>query len=135
MSSDVRYSEAGAVKEGSYIVIDGEACRVVEVEKSKTGKHGSTKVRIVGIGVFDNVKRTLIVPSDAQVEVPVIEKGVAQVLAVTGDSIQFMDMQTYETFELPKSYVGEELASKLSSGVEVEYWKILGRRKIVRIRG
>ncbi len=69
------------MKEGSYIMIDGEPCKVVEVEKSKTGKHGSAKVRIVGIGVFDNVKRTLIVPADAQVEVPIIEKFVAQVVA------------------------------------------------------
>jgi len=43
-----RPAEAGEIKEGSYVMIDGEPCRVVEVEKSKTGKHGSAKTRIVG---------------------------------------------------------------------------------------
>jgi translation elongation factor P/translation initiation factor 5A len=31
------------VKEGSYVIIDGEPCKIVEVEKSKPGKHGSAK--------------------------------------------------------------------------------------------
>ncbi|RLE80455.1 MAG: translation initiation factor IF-5A, partial [Thermoprotei archaeon] len=51
--------EAGGIKTGSFIVIDGEPCRVVEVEKSKPGKHGSAKARIVAIGLFDNVKRSI----------------------------------------------------------------------------
>ncbi|MFP3484331.1 MAG: translation initiation factor IF-5A, partial [Caldivirga sp.] len=45
-----RTASAGDIKEGSYIMIDNVPCRVVEVEKSKTGKHGSAKARIVGIG-------------------------------------------------------------------------------------
>jgi len=126
--------EAGSVKEGSYVMIDGEPCRIVEVEKSKTGKHGSAKVRIVGVGVFDNVKRTLILPSDSQVEVPIIEKFVAQVVARTGDSMQLMDLRDYSTFEIPLSQVDEELSQKLSPGLEVEVWSIAGRKKIMRTR-
>jgi len=59
-----KYVEAGELKEGSYVVIDGEPCRVVEIEKSKTGKHGSAKARIVAVGVFDGGKRTLSLPVD-----------------------------------------------------------------------
>lgn len=40
----VKPTEAGSLKEGSYVIIDGEPCKVVEIEKSKTGKHGSAKV-------------------------------------------------------------------------------------------
>lgn len=126
--------EAGSIKEGSYIIIDGEPCRVVEVEKSKTGKHGSAKVRIVGVGVFDNVKRTLVVPTDSIVEVPIIEKFVAQIVAKTGDTIQLMDMRNYNTFEIPLSQIEEGLRNKLDIGVEVEVWSIAGRLKIVRTR-
>ncbi len=35
--------EIGALKEGSFVVIDGIPCRVVSMEKSKTGKHGSAR--------------------------------------------------------------------------------------------
>ncbi|WP_054853062.1 translation initiation factor IF-5A [Vulcanisaeta distributa] len=128
-------TEAGSVKEGSYLMIDGgEPCKIVEVEKSKTGKHGSAKVRIVGIGVFDNVKRTLIVPADAQVEVPIIEKFVAQVVAKVGDSWQLMDLRNYTTFEVPQNQIEEDIKGKIEPGVEVEVWDIAGRRKIIRVR-
>jgi len=127
-------AEAGSIKEGSYVMIDGEPCKVVEVEKSKTGKHGSAKVRIVGIGVFDNVKRTLIVPADAQVEIPIIEKFVAQVVAKMGDSWQLMDLRNYTTFEVSSNQIEEDVRNKLEPGVEVEVWEIAGRRRIVRIR-
>ena len=127
-------AEAGSIKEGSYVMIDGEPCKVVEVEKSKTGKHGSAKVRIVGIGVFDNVKRTLIVPADAQVEIPIIEKFVAQVVAKVGDSWQLMDLRNYTTFEISPNQIEEDIRNKLEPGVEVEVWEIAGRRRIVRIR-
>jgi translation initiation factor 5A len=127
-------AEAGSIKEGSYVMIDGEPCKVVEVEKSKTGKHGSAKVRIVGIGVFDNVKRTLIVPADAQVEIPIIEKFVAQVVAKVGDSWQLMDLRNYTTFEVSPNQIEEDIRNKLEPGVEVEVWEIAGRRRIMRIR-
>ncbi|MEM2221683.1 MAG: translation initiation factor IF-5A, partial [Ignisphaera sp.] len=48
----VEYGELGDLKEGSYVVIDGEPCRVVDVSKAKTGKHGSAKVHLVAIGLF-----------------------------------------------------------------------------------
>ncbi|MFB6469799.1 MAG: translation initiation factor IF-5A [Vulcanisaeta sp. AZ3] len=127
-------TEAGSVKEGSYLMIDGEPCKIVEVEKSKTGKHGSAKVRIVGMGVFDNVKRTLIVPADAQVEIPIIEKFVAQVVAKVSDSWQLMDLRNYTTFEVSSNQIEEDVRSKIEPGIEVEVWDIAGRRKIIRVR-
>ncbi|MHC1586352.1 MAG: translation initiation factor IF-5A, partial [Candidatus Hecatellaceae archaeon] len=71
--------DVGSVKEGQYIIIDGEPCKVVELEKSKPGKHGSAKARIVAVGVFDGVKRSIVSPVDARIEVPVIEKRSGQV--------------------------------------------------------
>lgn len=115
-------------------MIDGAPCRVVEVEKSKTGKHGSAKARIVGIGIFDNVKRTIVVPTDAAVEVPVIEKFTAQVISVAGDTIQLMDLRNYQTFEIPGSYIEEEAKGKIEPGVQVEVWDIAGYRRIMRVR-
>lgn len=126
--------DVGSIKEGQYVIIDKEPCRVVECEKSKPGKHGSAKARIVAIGVFDNVKRSIVSPVDAKIEVPIIEKRVGQVISITPTTVQLMDLETYETLEttIPAE---EEIKSKLSSGVEVEYWKILGRVKIVRVKG
>ncbi|HDN75782.1 MAG TPA: translation initiation factor IF-5A [Acidilobales archaeon] len=126
------YAELGDLKVGSFIVIDGEPCRIVEMSKAKTGKHGSAKAHVVAIGIFTGTKKTLVAPVSQRVEVPIVNKRTAQVLAITGDTVQLMDLETYETFEvdMPKE---EDIRAKLSPGAEVEYWEVMGRRKIMRV--
>jgi len=126
--------ELGSIKAGSYVMVEGEPCRIVDYAKSKPGKHGSAKARVVAIGVFDNVKRTFVKPVDSQVEVPIIEKRSGQVLALLPSTVQLMDLETYEVFEAPHPE-DADLKGRLSSGVEVEYWRILGRTKIMRTKG
>jgi len=127
-------AEIGALKVGSYVIVDNEPCRIVDYTKSKPGKHGSAKARIVAIGVFDGVKRSFVKPVSAQTEVPIIEKRTGQVIALLPASVQVMDLETYEMLETPLPEE-EELKSKLSSGVEVEYWRILGKTRIMRMKG
>ena len=128
-----RPMELGALRVGSYIIIDGEPCRIMSYTKSKPGKHGSAKARIVAIGVFDEAKRTLVKPVNAQIEVPIIEKKTGQVIALLPAAVQVMDLETYEILEAPLPE--EEIRSKLASGIEVEYWRILGRTRIMRTKG
>lgn len=102
----------------------------MSVEKSKPGKHGSAKARIVAIGVFDDVKRSIVSPVDARIDVPIIEKRTGQIIAALGNNTyQLMDLENFETFE---SKVDEELVNQLAVGDQVEYWVILNRRKIMR---
>ena len=126
--------DAGSLKEGSFVVIDEEPCKIVEVEKSKPGKHGSAKVRITAIGVFDGVKRSIVVPVDQKVDVPIIEKKVSQVISITPTSVQLMDLSSYEVFEVPKDTIETDLLNKMAVGTEVEVWELLGKKKIVRTR-
>ena len=126
--------DLGALRDGSYIILDGEPCRIMNYTKSKPGKHGSAKARIVAIGVFDEAKRTIVKPVSAQVEVPLIEKKTGQVIALLPSAVQLMDLETYAITEAPLPEE-EALTSKLASGVEVEYWQILGRTRIMRTKG
>jgi len=123
----------GSLREGRYIIVDGEPCRIVEITKSKPGKHGSAKARIVAIGIFDGAKRSFVKPVDANVEVPMINKRSGQVFSVTSSGVQIMDLETYEYLDAPFPE-DEDLKAKLVSGVEIEYWQILGRVKIVRTK-
>lgn len=123
----------GSLREGRYIVVDGEPCRIVGITKSKPGKHGAAKARIVAIGIFDGAKRSFVKPVDANVEVPIIDKRSGQVFAVSSSGVQIMDLETYEYLDAPFPEEAE-LKSKLVSGVEIEYWRILGRVKIVRAK-
>jgi translation initiation factor 5A len=125
--------EVGAIKTGSYVMVDNEPCRIVDYTKSKPGKHGSAKARVVAIGVFDGVKRTFVKPVDSQVEVPLIEKRSGQVLSLMPNAVQLMDLETYSVFEAPFPEE-EDLKGRLANGTEVEYWRILGRIKIQRTK-
>ena len=115
------------------MIIDEEPCRIVDIVKSKPGKHGSTKARIVAIGVFDGVKRSLVKPVDSNAEVPMIDKRIGQVFAMNPSGVQIMDMENYEYFDAPFPKE-EELKVKLAPGVEIEYWRILGKMKIIRVK-
>ncbi len=72
-------------------------------------------------------------PVDAQVVVPIIEKRSGQIIAVLPSAVQVMDLETYQVFETPFPE-DESLKANLASGVEVEYWRILGRTKITRTK-
>ncbi|MEM2426967.1 MAG: translation initiation factor IF-5A, partial [Candidatus Hadarchaeales archaeon] len=89
------------------------------------------KAKIDAISFFDGQKRTVIKPTSAKVEVPIVKRGNAQVLAVVKNNAQLMDLTTYETFELP---IPMELRGEIKEGVEVEYIEALGRRKIERVK-
>ncbi|MDE1810859.1 MAG: translation initiation factor IF-5A [Candidatus Micrarchaeota archaeon] len=118
------------IKVGRYILIDGIPCKVVDIETSSPGKHGSAKMRVTAIGVFDGQKKTLLKPADADAEVPVIKKTKAQVVSVTGSTVQLMDSETFEVFELP---ITEEFVGKLNPGVEVELLNAMSRRALSRL--
>jgi translation initiation factor 5A len=125
--------DVGALRVGSYVLIDDEPCKIVSYSKSKPGKHGAAKARIVAIGVFNEAKKTIVKPVSAQVDVPIIDKKVGQVIALLPSAVQLMDLETYEMSEAPYPE-DEELKSKLESGVEVEFWTILGRTRITRTK-
>lgn len=114
-------------------MIDNEPCRIMDITKSKPGKHGAAKARIVAIGVFDGQKRQFVKPVDANAEVPLIDKRTGQIFAVNPTGVQIMDLETFEYIDAPFPDE-EEIKNKLESGVEVEYWKILGKVKITRTK-
>ena len=128
--------ELGALKIGSYIIIDNEPCRIVSYDHSKPGKHGSAKARINAVGVFDGSTHPFVGPVTTRVDVPLIDKRNGQIISKNGDVLQIMDLETFEVFET--SSVEDEIRDKLAdnpNGQEIEYWKVLERIKIVRLKG
>jgi len=131
-------SDLGSLKIGSYILLPvgdqptGEPCRISEYDTSKPGKHGSAKARIVGVGVFDNQKRPHVGPVSMQIHVPLIDKRNGQIISITGDVIQVMDSETFETFDV--NMVDDEIKDRTENGQDVEYWKVMDRTKIMRIK-
>ena len=129
-----RIARVGYLKVGNYVIVDDEPCQIVSIQKSKPGKHGSAKFRCVATSLFDGSKRNFVSPVDANIQVPIVDKRSAQVLSLTPDTVQLMDLETYDVFEV-KMPREEEIRSKLKEGAEVSYWKIMGSNKIMRVKG
>jgi len=124
-----RVAELGSLKEGSWINIDGEPCQIVEVIHSKTGKHGSSKARLVAMSLFTGTKKTLMAPTNTNIEIPIIEKKSGQVISTSTTGVQLMDLESYEVFEAP---MPTDL--QIQPSTTVEYWKALGKIKIMRVK-
>lgn len=120
------------LRPGRFLLIDGVPCRVVEIDVSSPGKHGAAKMRVTAVGIFDGSKKTLLKPSDADIEVPVINKKKAQVVSITDNLAQLMDLESYDTYELP---VPEDLKNSVKAGSEVEVMESMGKRAISRVMG
>ena len=83
--------------------------------------------------VFDKSKRSMVSPVSAGIEIPIIEKRTGQIISIVGTTIQLMDMETFETLDAPEPD-DVDLKNKITEGIDVEYWKVLERIKIVRVK-
>ena len=122
----------GSLKKGNYIVLEGAACVVKDLQVSRPGKHGHAKVRLEAVGITDGKKRQTVMPGHDNVETPIIDKLNAQVLSVSGNTANVMDLTSYETFDMK---IPADLKDKVKEGVTVLYWDILGDRVIKQIKG
>jgi len=123
-----------SMKPGSYFIIEEEPCRVISIEKSKPGKHGSAKANITAVGFFTGRKRNVIMPADRQVDVPLIDKRSATIIADMGETLSLMDTgEPYETYEVARP-TDEEIAPKIQLNAEVEVWDVMGTKVITRVK-
>ncbi|MDQ1372256.1 MAG: translation initiation factor [Candidatus Thermoplasmatota archaeon] len=123
-------AEVRTLKEGRYMNIEDEPCKILSISTSKPGKHGEAKARIEAMGLFDGNKRSVVYPVKHKVQVPMIDKRQAQVVSLMGAEVQLMDLETYEMFQLP---IPEEYKDSLKAGEDVMYIVAMGRKKIMRV--
>ena len=70
-------------------------------------------------------------PPNTKVEIPIVYKKTAQVLSIVKDNLQLMDMDSYETFELP---LPNDLEGDLQAGVSLLYMDVGGKKKILGVQ-
>ena len=120
-------TEIGKLKEGRYVIIDDEPSKILGIATSKPGKHGAAKARIDAMGIFDGVKRSIVQPVSAKIYVPIVERKSGQVISISGNIIQLMDVKDYTMFELT---VPDDLLGKIEAGKEIQYIESMGKRKL-----
>jgi len=123
-----RVIDATEMRVGTFLMIDGVAHQVKKMDISKTGKHGHAKVRYEAVSVMSGKKKVQVVPGHDKFEVPMIDKRVAQVLSIAGDTASIMDSENFENFDL---VVPDGLDIK--DGDNVEYWDVEGEKVLKRV--
>jgi len=118
-------AEIGKLKEGRYIVVNGSPHIITNMQKSAPGKHGHAKYRVEAKNMFTGNKTVIVMTAHAHIEVPTLKKQKANVLSVSGNSAQIMDMETYETFDLE---IPDDLKDAVEAGKIILYWEIMGKR-------
>jgi translation initiation factor 5A len=91
----------------------------------------------VAISIFTGSKKSYVAPAESRIDIPMIDKRSGQITSVMPSAVQLMDLETFEVFETPKPSPEEmtELNGTLGPGTEVEYWQMMGKNKIMRIKG
>jgi translation initiation factor 5A len=68
-----------------------------------------------------------------QIHIPLINKKTGQIISITGNTVQVMDSETFETIDV--TLVDDDVKGKLENGQNVEYWVVMDKTKIMRIKG
>lgn len=121
---------ATEAKTGAMILVDNEAYVVKSNDISKTGKHGHAKCRILATGVFVDKKKVITVPGHDRFDVPLVEKKRVQILSVNGDNASVMDLESYETIDVPVHMDAKEAAA---ADKQAEVWDIEGKKMLMRV--
>lgn len=61
-----------------------------------------------------------------------INKKVGQIISINGDVVQVMDSETFETIDI--GMIDDEVKGKLENGQNVEYWVVMDKTKIMRVK-
>ncbi|MBU0906788.1 MAG: translation initiation factor IF-5A [Nanoarchaeota archaeon] len=121
---------ATEAKSGAMILVDGDAYVVKTNDISKTGKHGHAKCRILAAGVFVDRKKVITVPGHERFDVPMVEKRRVQILSANGDSASVMDLESYETIDIP---IHPDVKDQVEPDKQAESWDIEGKKMLMRV--
>lgn len=87
-------AQAGSLKKGDYIVIDGHPCKIMELTTAKTGKHGHAKASITAIDIFTGKKLEESAPTSHNVDCPNVVKTEYELVSIdNNDFVTFIDTE------------------------------------------
>ena len=95
--------DAGQLKSGSYALLNGSPCKIMQIKFAKTGKHGSAKAIITGVDVLTRKKVNWTGPN------------------TTTLSSFILDRREYIVLDVSLVHQKEGLKDTELSGIEIDY--------------
>ena len=123
-AADCIPKQAGEIRKGSYAMLKGHPCKVVDYSTSKTGKHGHAKAHIIGIDIFTGKKHEDLCPTSHNMSVPNVNKDEYTVMDVQDDgqlSLLTAAGDTKDDLNLPdgtdeSKAIAKEIQEKFAAG-------------------
>ena len=102
-------------------MINNLPCKIVDMSTSKTGKHGHSKVHLVGIDTFTGKKLEDICPFSHNMMVPEVMKTEYQLNYMIGDFLFLLDKKVIMRGDIrcPESKLGDDIKAELENAGEM----------------
>jgi translation initiation factor 5A len=117
---NVSFKKASAVRKADIVLLKGtHPCKIVEMSTSKTGKHGSAKVHLVGLDIFTGKKHEALSGSTDDVTLPDVDKVDMLLKEVKEDGRLVAVDRSGETFtdiQIPSGQLTENLKKAHEAG-------------------
>ena len=126
--ADWETKEIRELKVGRYVNIDDEPCKIVSIDTSKPGKHGSAKANIVATSIFTGAKKSLVGPVSTKCQVPLIDKRKATILYTNGSEVSVLDAETNQEVVIE---INDDHECSLEPGAEIMYIVAMDRYKLM----
>lgn len=82
---------AGDIKKSSYAMLNGFPCKIMDISKSKTGKHGHAKCNMTGICAITGKKIIDVQPAHAAMYAADVSKTEYQLIGITDGTADLLD--------------------------------------------
>ena len=105
------------IKVGSFVMIDGYPCKVIDLQKCKVGKHGHAKAAIKGVDVFTGKTHVINKPTHGMIGVPSVNRSVLRVINIDDQylTLQLQNGDIREDIELPDNELGDKIRKSYAS--------------------
>ena len=137
-NNQVQYNQAGQLKKGDFIIIKDRPCKIIEIHKSKPGKHGAAKARFVGMDLLLKGKKYECIYNTGEAATcPVVVRYEAALLSMDDCDVNVLRGAKSETIPVPKD---DELANQIRQEYEggeqllLQVLCALGQQEIVGCR-
>ena len=107
---------ATELKKGMYFLLNNQLVRVTKKEIVVYGTHSHSKLKIFYTDVKGSGEKFVNMKHEDKIEILDIIRKTGQVISKTDNSVQIMDMQSYETFDVS---IDQELLDELNENDEV----------------
>ena len=134
-------SKIGNLGKNDYIVIKGYPCKIIEVTKSKPGKHGHAKANVTAVDIFTGKKYETSESTGHNVDCPIVEKQEFDLVNIEDDGRVYYleeDGSTSEDIVIdPSSDLFKEIYEELHTNgndLLVSVVSAMGKKAVVSYR-